>query len=378
VNAGIKESVGERLDLAVLFSEKPCAATAVFTRNRVKAAPVLLCMERLRSGKASAVVVNSGSANACVGDAGLADARETARLASRFLSVIEEDVLVASTGVIGRRLPMDRIRDGLGRLSTSRNAGSDFARAIMTTDTVPKQRAVNAGDFIIGGAAKGSGMIHPDMATLLAFITTDASVEPAFLSKALQKSVDISFNMVSVDGDTSTNDMVLLMANGEAGGEQITESSPLAGMFHQALDEVCLYLAREIARDGEGATRLIEVAVNGAASTADARMAARTIVSSPLVKTAVHGCDPNWGRVMMALGRSGASFQEDCVSMSIGGIEVVNGGMAVDYSEADVARALGNREVKIVVGLGAGDGSAVAWGCDLSAEYVKINAEYTT
>jgi glutamate N-acetyltransferase/amino-acid N-acetyltransferase len=378
VCAGIKESAGKRLDLTVLCSEQSCNAAAVFTGNKVKAAPVVLSQQRLRGGRARAVVANSGCANACMGTEGLADAEAVAEAVARQVGALPEEVLVASTGVIGRRLPVDRIKAGIGRIELSAQGGHDFARAIMTTDTVPKEVAVLAGDFSIGGVAKGSGMIHPDMATLLVFIATDSGVELDLLRVALQKAVDTSFNMVSVDGDTSTNDMALLLANGKAGGAMITVGSPQAQVFQEALDTVCIYLAKEIARDGEGATRLIEVVVKGAASETEARQAARTIVGSPLVKTAVHGCDPNWGRVMMALGRSRVEMGEGKTGVSIGGIRVVENGRPADYSESEVARALGEKEVVIEVDLNMGNGSATAWGCDLSEEYVKINAEYTT
>ena len=295
--AGVKKRARGSLDLGILFSEAPCVTAALFTTNRIKAAPIVLSQERLQSGRARAVVVNSGGANACTGEQGLSDAAEMATLAAEGIGISAEDVLVASTGVIGERLPMKRIKAGIDQLVLSKDGGHELARAIMTTDTVPKETAAAAGvgdlQFTIGGIAKGSGMIHPNLATLLCFLTTDAAVELDFLKSALRKAVDASFNMVSIDGDTSPNDMILIMANGMAENQPIPQNSRQAKVFQQALDRVCLYLAKCIARDGEGASRLIEVTVSGAPSVAKARLAARTVVSSPLVKAAVHGNDPN-------------------------------------------------------------------------------------
>jgi glutamate N-acetyltransferase/amino-acid N-acetyltransferase len=376
--AGIKHAGDERLDLGILFSEAPCAAAAVFTTNKVKAAPVILDMRRIKSGRARAVVVNAGCANACTGRQGMADALEMTGLAARLTGLKEAEVLAASTGVIGTLLPMASLRKAVNRIKLSRAGGHDIARAIMTTDTVPKEVAVKAGGFTIGGMSKGVGMIHPDMATLLCFLTTDARIAPVFLKSALRKAVDISFNMVSVDGDGSTNDTVLILANGAAGGSPIVKGSRQAALFQDALNQVCVHLARANARDGEGATRLIEVTVRGAASLADARQAARTIVSSSLVKTAVHGCDPNWGRVVAAAGRSGAALDPDKIGLDIGGVPLVRDGAPVAFNKEKVVRSLGRDEVKIDLNLNIGRARATAWGCDLSAEYVKINAEYTT
>ncbi len=376
--AGVKHTEKGRLDLGILFSEAPATAAAVFTSNLVKAAPVILCQQRLKTGRARAVVVNSGCANACTGPQGMADAVEMAELAASHTGLGAEEVLVASTGIIGVNLPMERIRAAIPQVVLSAGGGHDLARAIMTTDTVPKEVAVRADGFTIGGTAKGSGMVHPGMATLLCFLTTDAAVDASFLKQALGEAVDTSFNMVSVDGDSSTNDMVLIMANGLAGNRPIDREDPQAGVFQQALNLVCIHLARKIARDGEGASRLIEVTVSGAADLADARLAARTIVSSSLVKTAVHGCDPNWGRVVAAAGRSGARLEPERIEMEIGGVPVVKGGVAVPFDRDKVVKILGGEEVPISLDLNIGNGQATAWGCDLSAEYVKINAEYTT
>ena len=378
VHAGIKYQDQSRLDLGILFSRVPCTAAAVFTTNKVKAAPVLLDQKRLQKGKATAVVMNSGCANACTGKQGMADALEMTELAARHTGVKPENVLAANTGVIGVTLPMERIRKAIPKVALTVRGGHDLARAIMTTDTVPKEAAVKAGDFTIGGMVKGSGMIHPNLATLLCFLTTDAAVDNDLLGKALRKAVAISFNMLSIDGDNSTNDTVLIMANGTSGGEPITGGSRRAGVFQQALNKLCVYLAREAARDGEGATKLIEVKVKGAASTKDARLAARTIVSSSLVKAAVHGSDPNWGRVLAAAGWSGAALEESKTELYIGDTRVVKDGAPVAFDKKAVVKHLDGKEVFITLNLHLGKGEATAWGCDLSEEYVKINAEYTT
>jgi len=380
--AGIKKKAKGSLDLGILFSEAPCLVTALFTTNRIKAAPVVLSQERLEAGRAVAVVVNSGCANACTGEQGLADAAKMAELTAEGIGISPEDVLVASTGVIGERLPMKRIRAAIDQIVLSKDGGHELVIAIMTTDTVPKETAVaamiNGSRFIIGGIAKGSGMIHPNLATLLCFLTTDAAVDLAFLKSALRKAVDDSFNMVSIDGDTSPNDMVLIMANGQAGNESISQDSRQADVFQQALDRVCLYLAKCIARDGEGASKLIEVTVSGAPSVAEARLAARTVVSSSLVKAAVHGNDPNWGRIMAAVGRSGVEVVESKIELHIGNIGVIRGGRQLPFDREELVKELGNSEVPISLNLNLGTATATAWGCDLSEEYVTINSAYTT
>jgi len=375
-SAGIKYE--NRPDLGMIFSEVPCAAVAVFCTNKVKAAPVILSQQRLRDGKARAVVVNSGCANACTGEQGMKDAVEMAELAARHAGVAADDVLVASTGIIGTMMPMESIRAGIPKVNLTAGGGHELARAIMTTDTVPKEAAVRAGDFIIGGVAKGSGMIHPNLATMLCFLTTDAGIEADYLRTALKEAVDISFNMVSIDGDDSTNDMVLIMANGKGGGKPVVRGSRQAEVFQQALNKLCIHLVKKIASDGEGSTRLIEVNVSGAASVADARAAARTIVSSSLVKAAVHGSDPNWGRVIAAAGRSGVELEADKLYLEIGGICLVKGGVPVLYDNEKVVKHLEGAEVRIDLSLNTGNASATAWGCDLSEEYVTINSEYTT
>ncbi len=377
-SAGVKNKDKRRPDLGILLSEAPCAAAAVFTTNKVKAAPVLLDMARLKKGTARAVVMNSGCANACTGAKGTADAIEMAELAARHAGVKPEDMLVASTGVIGMMLPMDRIRAAMPRIKLTADGGHDLARAIMTTDTVPKEAAVKGDGFIIGGMLKGSGMIHPDMATLLCFLTTDAPVDISFLQRALRRAVDVSFNMLSIDGDGSTNDMALILASGAAGGKTIAQGTPRAPAFQRALNKLCIYLARETARDGEGATRLIEVRVTGAKSQQDARLAAREVVGSALVKAAVHGSDPNWGRVLAAAGRSGAAVAAEKMELYLGDNRVVKNGSPVEFDKQKVVKYLDGKEVLIALDLHLGRGAATAWGCDLSEEYVKINAEYTT
>jgi glutamate N-acetyltransferase/amino-acid N-acetyltransferase len=375
-SAGINKRAVDKLDLAVLFSETPCLAAAVFTTNKLKAAPVLLSQKKLKSReKISALVVNSGCANAYVGEQGLIDAAELAGLVGEGIGVAPEDVLVSSTGVIGVPLPMEKIRAGVDLIVLARDGGNQLAKAIMTTDSFPKEAAVRVKDgkagFTIGAAAKGSGMIHPDLATLLCFITTDAAVEKAFLQQALKKAVDASFNMISVDGDTSPNDMVMVMANGLAG------SVPPAP-FEQALEQLCIHLARRLAGDGEGATRLIEMTVTGAVNLAQARTAAKAVVGSSLVKAAVYGADPNWGRIMAAVGRSGAEVQASKFDLSVGKIAVVRAGKALPFDKSAVIKLLKAGEVLFSANLNLGSGSATAWGCDLSPEYVTINSQYMT
>jgi glutamate N-acetyltransferase/amino-acid N-acetyltransferase len=380
--AGIKKRGKYNLDLGILFSEAPCATAAMFTTNKVKSASVMLNQERLKNGQAVALIANSGCANSSTGEPGLADAAEMATLAAQAIGAEPEDVLVASTGVIGQPLPMPLIREAVKHIALSSEGGHDFAKAIMTTDTVPKEAAVavQVGDirFNIGGVAKGSGMIHPNLATMFCFLTTDAAVELEFLRSVLPPAVDISFNMVSVDGDTSPSDTVLLMANGQAKNPPFSAGTALAEIFQQALNQICVYLAKAIARDGEGATKLIEVTVSGAENLADARLAARTIVTSPLVKTAVHGADPNWGRILVAVGRSGADMEQSKVDLYIGDINVLKGGRPQSYDESHVVQVFRQAEVPIRVNLNLGAASATAWGCDLSEEYVTINSQYMT
>jgi len=379
VHAGIKST--DELDLAILCSEVLCTATGVFTTNQIKSAPIILSRRHIAKGQAQAVVVNSGCANACTGGQGLADALEMANLAAARLGLSPEHILVASTGVIGVPLPMDKIKTGILEIKPTRGGGQDFCRAMMTTDTRPKEIAVqvDAGGakFTIGGAAKGAGMIHPNMATMLCFITSDAAVSAEFLPVALQKAIDCSFNMVSIDGDTSPSDCAFLLANGLAGNEPIGFDN--GDDFQEALNAVCTHLAKSIARDGEGATKLIEITVQGAADQAGARQAARTITSSPLVKAAIHGNDPNWGRIVAALGRSGAAVSEDKLGVYLNDVCIMKQGRPTSFSKQEMISALSNSDdVLIRLCLNLGDGQATAWGCDLSEEYVTINSAYTT
>jgi glutamate N-acetyltransferase / amino-acid N-acetyltransferase len=378
VKAGIKSQ--EELDLAILCSEKPCVAAGVFTTTAIKAAPVILSQKHLKNSSAQAVVVNSGCANACTGDSGMADAVEMARSVAEKLGLSTEDVLVASTGVIGVPLPMERIRDGIRKVVLTKDGGHELSRAMMTTDTFPKEIAISVdskpGEFTIGGVAKGAGMIHPNMATMLCILTTDAVVDDRFLQAALQKAVDVSFNMITIDGDTSPSDAVVILANGIAGTETINGRN--GELFQKALDEVCLYLAKCVARDGEGATKLIEVTVEGALNEEQARLAARTIAGSPLFKAAVHGNDPNWGRIVAALGRSGAKVNEMKLDVYLNDVCVMKQGSPVPFDRQELGTSLAGKEVSVRLYLNLGGGKAVAWGCDLSEEYVTINSAYTS
>jgi glutamate N-acetyltransferase/amino-acid N-acetyltransferase len=378
VKAGIKN--GEKPDLAILCSEKPCVAAGVFTTTAIKSAPVILSKAHLKDGKAQAVVANSGCANACTGDSGMADAVEMATLVSEKLELSTDDVLVASTGIIGVPLPMERVRSGIRQISLTKEGGHEMARAIMTTDTSAKEIALSVesktGGFIIGGVAKGSGMIHPDMATMLCFVTTDANVEPRFLQSALQKAVNVSFNMITVDSDTSPSDTVVVLANGLAGNEKINSRN--GELFQKALDEVCIYLAKFVARDGEGATKLIEITVEGALSETQARLAARLIAGSSLFKAAMHGNDPNWGRVMAALGRCGAKIDERKLEGYLNDVCVMKQGCILPFDRKEVSTGLAGEEISVRLNLNLGRGRAVAWGCDLSEEYVTINSTYTS
>ncbi len=383
VAAGIKSyGEGARHDLALLVTDEPCAVAGLFTRNAVVGEALAWTREQVARGSTRAVIVNSGNANCCTGDQGAADARRMAELTAAKLGVAPEDVLVGSTGVIGRLLPMDRVAAGIAALSPVAGGGDAFANAIMTTDTYSKQTAarlrVDGRTYVVGGAAKGSGMIHPDLATMFGFLTTDAPADPAWLRETLRAVCDRSFNMVDVDMDTSTCDMVLALASGAAGGEPVRAGHPAAAPLAAAFEAIAIRLARDLARDGEGARTLIEVVVEGAASDADARRTARTISASPLVKTAVTGRDPNWGRVMMAAGRSGSAMDPRRASVWIGEHCAFDRGQPTTVDLALISQAMAADEVRIRVDLAAGSASATAWGCDLTADYVRINAEYTT
>jgi len=371
-------------DLCVIHSAYPCDTGGVFTTNKVKSASVVIDQLHLQRNRVQALTINSGNANACTGAQGFRDALLMAKLSADRLDLDPDQVLVSSTGVIGRYLPMQAIKPGIAAAceNLSADGGLAAAKAIMTTDTMPKTAHVEldiAGTTIrIGGMCKGSGMIHPNMATLLAYITTDAVVETGLTARLVRSIADRSFNQVTVDGDSSTNDSFLMLANGAAGNEPIRAGSAEAGQLEAALAHVAEELARAIARDGEGATKLITVKVLDAASRDDAREAARAVASSSLVKTAVHGGDPNWGRVVCALGYSGAELALDRLHLTVGGLVVFERGAGVDVDLAEVRRAFEQPEIEITAKLGLGEGSAEAWGCDLSEEYVRINAEYTT
>lgn len=379
--AGIKTLGKAPLDLGIVASDAPCVSAAMFTRSAVKGAAVQVSIRHARRGALRAIIVNAGCSNVATGATGLRDAEEMAELAAGRLRIEPAGVIVGSTGVIGRALPMDKIRAGVPRIRLARDGGTRFARAIMTTDTRPKEVAVRfrAGGraYTIGACAKGAGMIHPDMATMFCWITTDAAVERRFLQRALRNAVDDSLNMMSVDADTSTSDTTAILANGAAGGPRIVAGTPAAAAFAAALRHVCISMAKMLARDGEGAQKLIEVRIEGAANDRQARAAARTVTASPLVKAAVHGNDPNWGRLLMAVGRSGARIDLDRAGVWIGDLPVYRR-LPLPFDEAAASACLRNEEVLLRVDLGVGKASATAWGCDLTPEYVHINSDYTT
>jgi glutamate N-acetyltransferase / amino-acid N-acetyltransferase len=374
----------QRDDLCVIQSEHGCDTGGVFTTNRVKSASVVIDQLHLQHNRVRALAINSGNANACTGAQGFKDALLMAKLTADRLDLDPHQVLVSSTGVIGRYLPMAAIKTGITEACAqlSPDGGERAARAIMTTDTVPKTAQLEvdiAGATIrVGGMCKGSGMIHPNMGTLLAYITTDAAVESGLMAKLVRPIADRSFNQVTIDGDSSTNDTFLMLANGAAGNPAIRAGSVEAELFENALLEVARQLARAVAADGEGASKLISVRVLDALSDADARTAARAVASSSLVKTAVHGGDPNWGRIVCALGYSGAELALDKLHLSVGGLVVFERGAGVNVDLSAVRRAFEQPEIEIVATLGLADGRAEAWGCDLSEEYVRINADYTT
>ena len=379
IHAGIKNE--NEFDLAILCSEVPCKAAGVFTANQIKSAPVVLSQKNISRGRAQAIVVNSGCANACMARQGLADARVMVNLTAAKLGISPEEILVASTGIIGVPLPMDKVRAGIPKIKPTREGGHDFCRAIMTTDTKPKELAVRVDskgtEFTIGAVAKGIGMIHPNLATMLCFIATDAVVSPDFLQAALQKAVDCSFNMVSIDGDTSPNDCVFLLANGLARNEPIDFDN--GGDFQEALTAVCTHLAKSMAQDGEGASKLMEITVEGAEDQAGARQVARTIASSPLVKAAISGNDPNWGRIVAAAGRTATKVREDRLDVHLNNVCVMKQGCPTSFSREDMKSTWSASDnVLIRLCLHLGDGQATAWGCDLSQEYVRINSSYTT
>ena len=381
--AGVRCGIKERgRDLALVFSRRPAVAAGVFTSNLFAAAPVQVSRERIQAGAAQAVVLNSGCANACTGEQGLENAREMAALAARGLGIFPEAVLVGSTGLIGPQLPMDRVVAGIGAAvdALSSRGGHQAARAIMTTDTVPKEISVEVrlGErpVRVGGMAKGVGMLAPNMATMLCVLTTDADIERSDLDISLRWSVDRSFNSITVDGDMSTNDTCVILANGLSGVAVRTQEQ--LQQFQSALDFATSHLARAIIMDGEGATKLVEVTVRGAASYEDARKAAFTIANSPLVKTALFGEDPNWGRILAAAGRAGVALDPARAELALCSVPLVKDGVSLEFDPEQMHQALGEREVSILLDLHQGPLTATVWTCDLSYKYVRINARYHT
>lgn len=385
--AGIKYQ--NRTDMAMIYSQVPCVAAGTFTTNVVKAAPVKWDQQVVKSGaKVQAVIVNSGIANACTGSEGFGYCKDTADAAAAALGISADGVLVGSTGVIGKQIPIEKLTAGVAELAKKKQAtlesGQEAAKAIMTTDTKEKELAVEievAGKTVtIGGMAKGSGMIHPNMCTMLAFITTDAVISKETLQKALSEDVDDTYNMISVDGDTSTNDTVLLLANGMAENEEIIYGSEAYETFTEALHVINEYLAKKIAGDGEGATALFEVKAVGCESKEQAKILAKSIVCSNLTKTAIAGHDANWGRILCAMGYSGAQFDPERVDLffesAAGKIQIIENGTAVNYSEAEATKILSEPEVTAIADVKMGEEAATAWGCDLTHGYIEINADY--
>ena len=380
--AGLKTFAEDKLDLGIIASDSPCTAAGVFTTSTIKSPTVSVNQAHLKAASPKGIIVNAGIANACVGEQGYKDAEEMASITANILNAAPSEILVCSTGVIGVELPMSLIRDGVANINLSKDGANQVARAMMTTDTRPKEVAVSceiAGKTIsIGGVAKGSGMIHPNMATMLSFITTDANVEQHFLEHCLTEVADSSYNMLTVDGDTSTNDTVLVLANGSANNEQITEGTKEAEVFQSALLEVAIFLTKELARDGEGASRLLSIEITGAKDVKSARQAASTIASSSLVKSAVYGSDPNWGRVLAALGRSEIEADETKIDLFVNGVCIMESGTPIPFHKEAVVVLMKGPEVTFKLQLNLGDASATAWGCDLTQEYVIINSAYTT
>jgi len=377
VACGIKTTGAK--DLAVIVCDDVAVSAGTFTSNKVKSAPVLVSMERIKSGKAKAIVANSGNANACTGEQGIKDAKRMTELVASGLNISPELVLVASTGKIGRKMPMDKIENGikLALSSLSYTGGHDSAEAIMTTDTFSKEIAVEFDiqkkKAHIGGMVKGAGMINPNMATMLCFLTTDVCIEQSFLQKALKSAVDVSFNMISVDGDTSTNDTVLILANGKAGNSPINRLDSSYEVFLRALTYVTTSLAKMIAKDGEGATKFIELRVRGAKTEQDARKACHTIARSPLLKCALFGEDPNWGRIMSSLGISDIDMDQNKVDIWFDDLKIAQNGISTGFSEESAKDILKKKEYVITIDLKMGNAKATLWTCDLSYDYVKIN-----
>ena len=381
IHCGIKKV--KAADLALIFSKDPCAAAGLFTINRVTAAPVRLTQNHIKSGRLQAIVANSGNANACTGPRGETSARKTAARTARCLGIAPELVAVASTGVIGEPLPWEALHAGIPKSvkRLSPKGGRDAARAIMTTDKMPKEAAVRlkigGRTVTLGGIAKGSGMIHPNMATMLAFLTTDIRIKPALLRRMLTSAVNRSFNMITVDGETSTNDMILCLANGRAGNPDITESKSDRLRFQTALDTVCTELAKRIVQDGEGATKFVEIWVKGAINDADARAVALRVARSNLVKTAFFGADANWGRIIAAIGAAGVAVNRDRIDLAFDHVPLVKNGIGLGKTaEQKVTRVLKHQSFILTIALHAGAASATAWTCDLTYDYIRINAAY--
>lgn len=386
IHCGIRKNKTKK-DLSLIFSEVEATAAAVYTTNLVKGAPLTVTKQHLQNGKAQAIICNSGNANTCNAD-GIEIAEKMCELTASALNISADDVAVASTGVIGQQLDIEPIANGMVALveGLNNNGSMDAAEGIMTTDTVLKEVAVEfqlgATTCRIGGIAKGSGMIHPNMATMLVFITTDVAISPAMLQKALSTDIANTFNMVSVDGDTSTNDMVTVLANGMAGNKEICEEDADFSEFMKALNTVTVYLCKKIAGDGEGATKMLECKVSGADDESTAKTVAKSVICSSLLKAAMFGADANWGRVLCAIGYSGAQVDVSKIDVSFrsckGEIEVCKNGSGIDFSEEKAKEILLEKEIEILVSLGNGKFNATAWGCDLTYDYVKINGDYRT
>ena len=377
---GIK-SDGNVPDLAILASEVPCVAAATFTVSSTRAAPVLVCQERLKGGAAQAVIVNSGNANCATGEAGLLNAYRMTEYTAALLGIENELVLCSSTGIIGRALPIGKIEKGVRQVELRRDGGNAFSEAILTTDTRPKRMAlefqIEGKTVRLGGVTKGAGMIYPNMATMLCYLTTDAALEHAWMQEEVRAAVEDTFNMISMDGDMSTNDTCVLFANGLAGNTPINMQHPEAETFRQALRHITEYLAREMARDGEGATKLMIVRVQGARDKHDAVLAARSVTLSPLWQCALAGSDPNWGRIVAAIGASGCELDQNTFDIALGDVQIVKQGLAAQYEQAAAKAAVSGDEVTISIDLHLGAGQATAWGCDLTHGYIDENTLYS-
>ncbi|MBL76227.1 MAG: bifunctional ornithine acetyltransferase/N-acetylglutamate synthase [Chloroflexi bacterium] len=380
--AGIKTYAQNKMDVGILLSESQCVSAGIYTTNKFVSPSVELTRKNINKGNVKGIFVSSGIANAGVGAQGMIDAQESLTHAAAHTSVNPDELAIGTTGVIGVELPMALIRAGIPNIEITPNGGDAFARAIMTTDRIPKSAAIqleiNGRTITIGGCTKGSGMIHPNMATMLAFLTTDATLDQAFLSKELKNACDDTFNMVTIDGDTSTNDMVIILANGAANAKPIKNGTPEADLFSKALKELCDYLSYQLVKDAEGSSKVFSVSIEEAKSVEDARLAARSIASSSLVKSAIHGNDPNWGRVVAAAGYSGADLDVDKVSFFINDVTIMEAGTPIPFHRESVIAIMSRERVNLTLKLGLGNGTATAWGCELTEEYVRFNSAYTT